>query len=152
MNDKSGRMVANLAYVLQFARINYTVRATLNCSLKAAPEVANVSFGVASCWLITEGTTPVPIPYAVAFTPTHTLRDGESVTVELESAGNRFEEDWTWAQFSCIATLNKITVTFTDGHLFMYDEVIETVNTGGDLFEFLHNNPVGREERVFVSE
>lgn len=92
------------------------------------------------------------MPYPVAFTPTHTLRDGESITIEPEAAGNRFEEDWTWVQFSCIATLNKIKVTFTDGHLFTYDEVIETINTGGDLFEFLHNNPVGTEERVFVSE
>jgi len=152
VNDKSGRTVANLTYALQFARINYTVRATLNCSLKAAPEVANVSFGVASCWLITEGTTPVPMPYPVAFAPTHTLRDGESVTIKPEAVGNGFDEDWEWVQFSCIATLNKITVTFNDGHLFTYDEVIETVNTGGDLFEFLHNNPVGTEERVFVSE
>jgi len=152
VKDESGRTVANLTCVFQAIRINYTVRATLNCSLEAAADVANVSFGTAVCWLITEGATPVPMPLPID--DLHTLRHGESIATEPEAAGSasRFGENWTWAQFSCMVTLNRIKVAFTDGHVFTHDELIDLLNTSGDLFEILHNNLVETEERVFVSE
>lgn len=145
---EDGKALGNLTGTLRFTRVNYTVHATLNYSLKADPGVSNITFGSGIVWLITEGATPVPMPFPLG--KTYTLRDGESVSIEMRRSDD-FEPDWEWAQFSAIAIVYNFEVGFVDGHVWrrgemnrMYD-LTYLLNTGEDLFQFLHNNPTETE-------
>jgi len=144
---ENGKVLGNLTGILQFTRVDYTVHATLNYSLKADPSISNMTFESGIVWLITQGATPVPMPYPLG--NAYTLRDGESVAVEMQRS-NDFEPDWEWAQFSAIAIVYNFEVGFVDDHVWKRDETVYLLNTGEDLFRFLHNNPIETETLTFI--
>jgi len=77
------------------------------------------------------------------------LRDGESVAIEMQRSDD-FEPDWEWAQFSAIAIVCDFEVGFVDGHVWKLNETVYLLNTGQDLFQFLHNNPLETETATFI--
>ena len=139
-------VLGNLTGILQFTRDDYSLHATLNYSLKADPSISSITFGSGIVWLITQGATPVPMPFPLG--NTYTLRDGERVAVEMQRSDD-FEPYWEWAQFSAIAIVYNFEVRFVDGRLWNRNETVYLLNTGQDLFQFLHNNPLETETATY---